>query len=96
MQFEIFDNLLTAPQTVSNTYDPVAQAQSCANHVQHIKRLSQATCHATYQLLSLTEFKSRFFELYLIGWTIKLMEEGDETRVPAENPWRWASENATY
>ena len=36
-------NLLTAPRTVSNTYAQVARAQSCANHVQHIERLSCAT-----------------------------------------------------
>ena len=39
-----FYNLLTAPGTVSNTYAQVPQAQSCANHVQHIERLSRATC----------------------------------------------------
>ena len=43
-QFEIFDNLLTVPRTVSNMYAQVARVQSCANHVQHIKRLSRATC----------------------------------------------------
>ena len=41
--------LLIAPQTVSNTYAQVTQAQSCANHMQHIERLSRATrrvaCH---------------------------------------------------
>ena len=31
-------------RTISNTYAKVAQAQSCANHVQHIERLSHATC----------------------------------------------------
>ena len=37
-------NLLTAPQTVSNTYAQVARAQSCANHVQHIEHcLSRAS-----------------------------------------------------
>ena len=39
-----FYNLLTAPRTVCNTYDQVARAQSCANHVQHVKRLYRATC----------------------------------------------------
>ena len=39
--------LLTAPRTVSNTYAQVAWAPSCANHVQHIQRLSRATCHVT-------------------------------------------------
>ena len=37
-------NLLAAPRTVSNTYAQVAKAQSCENHVQHIERLSRATC----------------------------------------------------
>ena len=40
-----FDNLLTAPRTVSNMYAQVAKAHLCANHVQHIKPLSRATCH---------------------------------------------------
>ena len=43
--FFIFYNLLTAPRTVSNTYDQVARAQSCANHVQHIGRVQHALCH---------------------------------------------------
>ena len=38
-----FYNHLTALQTVSNTYTQVAWAQSCANHAQHIERLSRAT-----------------------------------------------------
>ena len=42
--FEILYNLLTAPQTVSNMHVQVAQVQSCTNHVQHIQRLSRATC----------------------------------------------------
>ena len=44
---EIFYNLLTAPQTVSNTFAQVARAQSYANHVQHIEHISRATCHVT-------------------------------------------------
>ena len=32
---EDFYDLLTAPQTVSNTCTQVARAQSCANHMQH-------------------------------------------------------------
>ena len=44
MQIEIFDNL-TVP-TVSSTYTKVARAQSCANYVQHIERLSRAICPA--------------------------------------------------
>ena len=42
-----FYNLLIAPRTVSNTYAHVARAQSCAKHVQHIERLSRATCRVT-------------------------------------------------
>ena len=38
-----FYNLLMAPWTVSNTFAQVARVQLCANHVQHIKRLSHAT-----------------------------------------------------
>ena len=72
--FEIFHILLTAPRTVSNTYAQVARAQSCANHVQHIERLSHASVvlratwyEGTAQLLSLTELKSHLCELYFIG-----------------------------
>ena len=41
-----FYNLLTEPRTVSNTYVQVARPKSCAtpDHVQHIERLSRATC----------------------------------------------------
>ena len=41
----MIDNLLTAPRAVSNMYVQVALSQSCANHAQHIERLSHATCH---------------------------------------------------
>ena len=41
-----FYNLLTALRTVSNTDAQEARAQKCANHEQHIKHLSRATCHA--------------------------------------------------
>ena len=43
-------NLLTALRIVSNTYAKAARAQSCANHVQHIERLSSATC-VTYHVV---------------------------------------------
>ena len=46
-----FYNLLTAPRTISNTHAQVARAQSCANHVQHIERLSRATCRVTCHLV---------------------------------------------
>ena len=42
-----FYNLLTAPRTISNTYPQVNRVKSCANHVQHIERLSRATCRVT-------------------------------------------------
>ena len=68
-----FYNLLTAPRTVSSTYAQVSRAQSCANHVQHIERLSRESVmlratwyEGTAQQLSLTELKSHLFELYFI------------------------------
>ena len=98
-----FYNLLTAPRTVSNTYAQVARAQPCANHVQHIECLSSASVmlratwyEGTAQLLSLTELKSDLFELYFYWLNHKTDEGGEETGVPGENPWRRASENATY
>ena len=42
-----FYNLLTALRSVSNTYAQVSRSQSCANHVQHIGRLSRATCRVS-------------------------------------------------
>ena len=67
---------------VSNTRAQVAQAQSCANHVQHIKPLSRASImlratwyEGTAQQLSLTELKSHnLFELYFVSWIIKPMK----------------------
>ena len=38
-------NLLTAPQTISNSHALVTGVQSCANLVQPIERFSRATCH---------------------------------------------------
>ena len=74
---DYFYNLLTAPRTVSNTYAQVARAQSCANHVQHIERLSRASVmlratwyEGTAQLLSLTELKSHLLELFLLAETL--------------------------
>ena len=40
----------------------------------------------TAQLLSLTELKSYLFELYFIGWTIKLMKEGRKPEYPEKTP----------
>ena len=86
-------NLLTALQTLSNRYAQVARAQSCANHVQHIERLSRASVmlcatwyEGTAQLLSLTELKSHLFQLYFIGWTIKPMKEGRKPEYPEKTP----------
>ena len=79
MQIEIFYNLLSALRAVSNMYAQVAQARSCANHVQHIEWLSHATFMRCYMphgtkgqlsYLNLTELKLHLFELYFIGWTI--------------------------
>ena len=71
----------------------VAQAQSCANHMQHIERLSRASVvlratwyEGTAKLLSLTELKSHLFELYFVGWTIKPMKEGRKPEYPEKTP----------
>ena len=57
---DFFNNLLTSPQTVSSTYTQVARKQLCANNVQHIERLSHATCCFTCHIVrrdsSATEF----------------------------------------
>ena len=50
VQCKIFYSLLTVPRTVSSMYVQVAQAKSCANHVQHIECLSHATCHVPHGL----------------------------------------------
>ena len=91
--FEIFYHLFTAPQAVSNTYAQVARTQSCANHVQHIERLSRASVmlratwyEGTVQLLSLTELKSHLFELYFVDWIIKPMKEGRKPEYPEKTP----------
>ena len=88
-----FYNLLTALRTVSDTYAQVAQAQPCANHMQHIERLSRASVmlcatwyEGTAQLLNLTELNSHLFELYFIGWTINPMKEGRKPEYPEKIP----------
>ena len=93
MLFEIFYNLLTVPRTVSNTSAQVAQAQPCANHVQHIERLS---CASVSSAIKLDRVEIAFIWA-LFYWLNHLTDEGEEeTGVPRENPWRRASENATY
>ena len=62
---------------------------SSAYHVQHVV-LCAMWYEKTAQLLSLTEFQSHLFELYFIGWTINQWRR-EETGVPREKPWRWAS-----
>ena len=91
--FEISHNLLAVARTISNTYAQVARAQSCANHVQHIERLSRASVmlcatwyEGTAQPISLTELKSHLFELYFIGWTIKPMKEGRKPEYLEKTP----------
>ena len=108
MQFKILDSLLTALQTISNTYTQVAQAQSCANHVQHIERLLRATCHVTCHVVRRISSAIKFvcvcvcvcvcdiyFSFILLAEQLT-NEGGEESGVPGENPWRQASENATY
>ena len=90
---DFFYNLLTESRTVSNTYAQVAQAQPCANHVQHIERLSRSIVmlraiwyEGTAQLLSWTELKSHLFELYFVGLIIKPMKEGRKPEYPEKTP----------
>ena len=62
LRFSTISSLCHEPS--SNTYAEVARAQSCANHMQHIERLSRATCHVTCHVVrrdSLTECKSHLF-----------------------------------
>ena len=68
-----FFTISSQRREMSPTHE-VARVQSCANHVQHIERLSRASVmlratwyEGTAQLLSLTELKSHLFELYFIG-----------------------------
>ena len=74
-------------------YFQVAWVQPCANHVQHIERLSRASVvlratryEGTAQLVSLTELKSHLFELYFIGWTTKLMKPEYPEKTPGDEP----------
>ena len=48
---QIFCNLLTASRTISNMYVKVAQAPSCAIHMQHMERLSCTTCRVMCQVV---------------------------------------------
>ena len=100
----MFCSILTASQTVSKTNAQVAREQSCANHVQHIERLSRlstyrVTCHVVRRDSSAIKF-DRVEIAFILAFNLlaePLTDEGEEeTGVPGENPWRRASENATY
>ena len=79
-------------------------AANCLQHVHSSRDCVQIKCNMQYatwyegtaQVLSLTELKSHLFELYFCGLKPLTDEGGEETGVPGENPWRQASENATY
>ena len=88
-----FYNLLTAPQTISNTHNQVARVQSCANHVQHIERLSRATCCVTCHLVRRDNSAIKFDRVdiaficaYFVGWIIKPMKEGRKPEYPEKTP----------
>ena len=49
----------------------------------------------TTQLLSLTELNRIYFNFILLAEALT-DKGGEETGVPGEDPWRRASENATY
>ena len=93
MQFEIFYNLLTEPQTVSNTYAQVAQVQSCANHVQHIECLSHAAWHVTCHVVRIDSSAIKFDRVeiaFIWAWLYWLkhspMKEGRKPEYPDKIP----------
>ena len=75
-----FYNLLTAPRTVSNTYAQVARAQSFANHVQHIERLSRATCRVTCHVVRRDSSEIEFKRVE-IAFIWKLYRAQKETHI---------------
>ena len=98
MQCKIFNNLLTALWTVSNTYAQVARWNcgqityntSDTHHVQHMSHVVQMDSSAS-KPDSLHSFYLRFILLAEQSTD----EGGKETGVPRENPRQHASENAT-
>ena len=66
---------------------------SGAYHVQHVM-LCAMWYEGTAQPLSLTEFNSHLFELFILLAEPLTDEGGEETEVPGEK--RQASENDTY
>ena len=93
---DFLNTLLTAPQTVSNTYAQVALAQSCANHVHHVERLSCATCRTCYVTWYVVRWDSSaikfdrveiaFIWALFYGWAIKPMKEGRKPEYPEKTP----------
>ena len=85
-------------RSAANTYAQVARAQSCANHVQRIQRLSRAacrvTCHVVRKDSSAIQYDSvnRIYFCYILLAESLTDEGGEETVVPGENLWRRASE----
>ena len=74
----------------------IRYSTSGAYHVQRVV-LHATWYEGTAQLLSLTEFNLNRIYLSFILLAKPLTDEGEEeTRVPGENPWQRASENATY
>ena len=97
-----FDSLLTALRTVSETHAPVSRAQSCANHMQHIQRLSRATCHVpccTKGQSSWQSWNRIYFSFILLAETTNRWGRArnwSTQRHPIPSPPRRASENTTY
>ena len=91
-------DFLQSPHSAANCFQHArsrAQAQPCANHVQHNERLSRASVilratwyEGTAQLISLTELKSHLFEFILLAESLNQWRRGGNRRR--------ALENATY
>ena len=87
-------DFLHSPHSAVNCLQHIrSSGPGATNHVQHIERLSRASVmlratwyEGTAQLLSLTELKSHLFELYFIGWTIKLMKKGRKPEYLEKTP----------
>ena len=77
-----FYNLLTVPPTLSNPYTQVARVQLCEYHVQHIRRLSCATCslpHGTKGQLSYWIWQGwnrMYFSFISLAETISCWRQG--------------------
>ena len=86
-------DFLNAPRTVSNTYAQVARAQSSANHVQYIQRLSRATCRVSCHVVRRDSSAIKFdrVEIAFIWLNHKPMKEGRKPGYPEKNPWQRAS-----